>query len=162
MDFDLKKSMLKYLKQKKLLPTLDQIHGASGKIIHHGISFDTIELMEFEPTLCDFILDDGDLGGWLLQQIIEDDLRQMYNQHLKVCVKVMLKNLPGKMNSKSLFVLHGKLIGKSKQVQFPITSRFRCENLDCHSTVENYFLDVPYPETQGADVVTKSKYIFIL
>ena len=34
--------------------------------------------------LCDFILEDGDQGAWLFQQIIEDELRQLYNRHLRV------------------------------------------------------------------------------
>ena len=36
--------------------------------------------------LCDFILEDGDQGAWLFQQIIEDELRQLYNRHLRVSI----------------------------------------------------------------------------
>ena len=110
-DFDMKRSLVDYIKQNNFLPKLESEQVSQEKLIHHVIEIDTIKILEYErkynfsifeivvkiwhwllydiyftAMLCDFILEDGDQGAWLFQQIIEDELRQLYNRHLRVSI----------------------------------------------------------------------------
>ena len=110
-DFDMKRSLVDYIKQNNFLPKLESEQVSQEKLIHHVIEIDTIKILEYErkynfsifeivvkiwhwllydiyftAILCDFILEDGDQGAWLFQQIIEDELRQLYNRHLRVSI----------------------------------------------------------------------------
>ena len=110
-DFDMKRSLVDYIKQNNFLPKLESEQVSQEKLLHHVIEIDTIKILEYErkynfsifeivvkiwhwllydiyftAMLCDFILEDGDQGAWLFQQIIEDELRQLYNRHLRVSI----------------------------------------------------------------------------
>ena len=105
MDFEMKKCLKHYMKENGLFPKIDQANARDlDKIIHHEIIIDTFHILEYERKhnwqffnvfspqkylvlfvsyisahLCDFIFEDGELGNWLFQQVLEDELRKEYD-----------------------------------------------------------------------------------
>lgn len=102
MDFEMKKCLKHYMKENGLFPKIDQANARDlDKIIHHEIIIDTFHILEYErkhnwqfcnlfsplkylvsyisALLCDFIFEDGELGNWLFQQVLEDELRKEYD-----------------------------------------------------------------------------------
>ena len=58
-----------------------------SKLDRFSSCFKDLRISYFSALLCDFIFEDGNIGNWLFQQIIEDELRKAYD-HPAVRVSV--------------------------------------------------------------------------
>ena len=47
-DFDMKRSLVDYIKQNNFLPKLESEQVSQEKLIHHVIEIDTIKILEYE------------------------------------------------------------------------------------------------------------------
>ena len=83
----------------------------------------------FAAELAEYVLDDPDHGEFDFREIIQNELLQLHDKYIQVCVKVELVSLPRGYggvikNHKDLppstlpsmpFMLQGQLIGKSQK-----------------------------------------------